>query len=158
MAPRKPRKTETLASHELPETTPSVDPQSDCPLFELPLELREMIYTYVFAPSPECSSDSSVAVAALGGRCYMRSPSSVLLRTCRHINTDAAGMFAWAMRSLTLVIYLSSAKSRGISADGDTDPFSVLKVPRLSDAQLSQLKTLLLLPTPSDCKGVTPVF
>lgn len=83
MAPRKPRKTRPLANRKQTITTPSVDPQNDCPLFKLPPELRDMIYIYVFAPGLELSSDSTVVVAALGDRYYKRSPSGVVLRTCR---------------------------------------------------------------------------
>lgn len=140
MAPRKPRKTKNSAKSNPPETAPKADPQDNCPLFKLPPELRDMIYTYVFAPGQECSSDSSVAVAALGNRYYKRAPSGVLLRTCRLINTDAAKTFAKAMRNSILVIDLSSAESRGNSAVDETNPFPGLNVPRLSDDQMSQLK------------------
>jgi hypothetical protein len=140
MAPRKPRQTKTSTKDGPPETTLQADPQDNCVLFKLPLELREMIYAYVFAPGPECSSDSSFALAALGDRYYKRSPSGVLLRTCRLLNADAANMFVQAMKNLTLVIDLSSAKTRGNSVDADTDPFPGLKVPRPKDDQMSRLK------------------
>jgi len=99
-----------------------------------------MIYTYVFAPGPECSSDSAVIVAALGDRYYKRSPSGVLLRTCRLINAEAANMFSRAMGNFTLVIDLSSARNRGNPAVGNTHPFPGLVVPRLNNDQMSQLK------------------
>ena len=104
--------------------------------FRLPLELREMIYTYVFALGPECSSDSGVAVAAPGDRYYKLSPSGVLLRTCRLINTDAANVFARATRNLTLVIDLSSPRRRRMN---------ISPVPKLDIAQMSRLKRLVVI-------------
>ena len=136
MAPRKLRKTKNSAKHNPPETTPQADPQDNCLLFKLPPELRDMIYTYVFAPGPECSSDSTVAVDTLEDRYYKRSPSEMLLlRTCRLINTDAASMFARAMSNLTLVIDLRHAR-RGRTK---TSP-----VPKLENAQMSRLKRLVI--------------
>ena len=70
MAPRKPRKTKNSAKHNPPEPPSQSDPQDQCLFFKLPPELREMIYTYVFALGPESSSDSDVAVAALADRYY----------------------------------------------------------------------------------------
>lgn len=103
-----------------------------------------MIYTYVFALGPESSfalgpessSDSDIAVAALGDRYYKLSPSGALLWTCRLLNTDASDMFARAMRNLTLVIDLSSAKRRW----SDISP-----VPKLNDAHMSRIKRLVVI-------------
>lgn len=136
MSPHKPRKTNNSAKHDPPETPPQPDPQDHCLLFKLPLELREMIYTYVFAPGPECSSDSDVAVAALGDRYYKVSPSGALLQSCRLLNTDAADVFAQATRNLTLVIDPSSARRRRSN---------VSPVPKLDDAQMSRIKRLVVI-------------
>lgn len=136
MAPRKLRQTKNSAKHNPPEATSQADPQDDCPLFKLPPELREIIYTYVFALGPECSADSDVAVAALRDRYYKLSPSGTLLRTCRLLNTDAADMFARAIRNLTLVIDLSSVR-KGRSM--------ISPVPKLDNAQMSRLKRLVVI-------------
>lgn len=136
MAPHKLRKTKNSAKHNPPEPPPQPDPQDNCLFLKLPPELRRMIYTYVFALGPGSSSDSDIAVAALGDRYYKLSPSGALLRTCRLLNTDAADMFARAMRNLTLVIDLSSAKRRW----SDISP-----VPKLNDAHMSRIKRLVVI-------------
>lgn len=135
-----PRKTKNCAKHNSPETIPHADPPADphddCLLFKLLTELQESIYTYIFAPGPECSSDSAVAIVAMGDRYYKRSPSGVLLRTRRLINTDAADMFVWAMRNLTLVIGLSSARKKRSNFN---------PVPKPENLQISRLKRLVVI-------------
>lgn len=142
MAPRKPRKTKTPANYNPNGATPQADPQTNCPPFKLPRELRDMIYTYVFGPGPEFHFNINRAVADLGNRYYefyqypsSASLSGALLSTCRRINPEAA-----PCRSLALLVDLSSARRRDNSADDSTG-----LVPRLDNDQMAQLKRLTVI-------------
>ena len=61
MTSRKLRKTNTPVNHEQPEPAPSADPQNQCPLFDLPPELRKMIYNHAVAQGPGTFYDRILA-------------------------------------------------------------------------------------------------
>jgi hypothetical protein len=142
MAPRKPRKTKAPADHKQPETTPPVDPQTACPLFKLPPELRNMIYTYAFTLGQGGFFDRTFASANLGSvyyKLYTHPPSSslriALLRTCRRINTEATSVFATKFSELTLVVDVSTARKH----------MDNYVLPRLDEDQMSRLKRIVVI-------------
>jgi len=144
MAPRKSRKTKTPANHEQPKTTPSINPQNQCPLFNLLPELRNMIYTYAVTRGPGTFFDRALASENLDSvyyKVYAYPPSSslrnriALLRTRRRINSEAANIFAADFGELTLVVDVSRARRH----------LDNYLIPQLDDDQMSRLIRIIVI-------------
>lgn len=88
--------------------------QSNCPLFRLPPELRNTIYTYVVYSKyglPQCQWDEEHDSPMLDlERAQSHAPSSALLRTCRSIYDESKGIFVkaktqfWSGTTFTLTL------------------------------------------------------
>jgi hypothetical protein len=66
-----------------------MQPQSESPLFLLPFELREMIYSYVFAAKEPTSQDRGMTIQ----EAQSAKPATDLLLTCQMIFQDAHDTF-----------------------------------------------------------------
>lgn len=127
--------------------------QSSCPLFRLPPELRNTIYTYVFYSKyslPQFKWDEEHNAPKLKLKCAQpRAPPNELLRTCRSIYNESKGIYVraktqfWSDTTFTLTLTISpSHKSFGyleclldeqarhmsrvnIDIESDVQPFTV---------------------------------
>jgi hypothetical protein len=70
-------------------TAAKMQPQSECGLFLLPLEIREMIYGYVFAAKEPTSQYHGMTIL----EAQSAKPASNLLRTCQVIFQEARDTF-----------------------------------------------------------------
>lgn len=82
-------------------------------------------------PKSSHSVQNALQTAISPSRYYKLSPSATLLRTCRLLNTNAADIYAHAIRNLTMVIDLSSARRRRSNMS---------PMPTLDDAQMSRIR------------------
>lgn len=94
----------------------SLNPQSACPLFNLPPELRNMIYSHTFTipvlkrygKGPRLRHDSARrapsqgATSTSGASKPRRCTRLAILQTCKRINDEAAGMFYAIQKSICL--------------------------------------------------------
>jgi hypothetical protein len=90
-----------------PPSTIAMNEQNDCPLFQLPPELRNEIYAYTLSsnePASEKKSttrlplESPLEVIDLNDALRYIRPSNELLVTCRYIYTEARGVSVAAQR------------------------------------------------------------
>jgi hypothetical protein len=93
-----------------------MQPQSESPLFLLPLELREMIYSYVLAAKEPTSQEQGMTIE----EAQSAKPATDLLRTCQMVFQDAHNIFEVARTDFwtNTVFHIYLEPSRALKSSG----------------------------------------
>jgi hypothetical protein len=136
-----------------PAIAASVNTQSQCPIFTLSRELRDMIYTYVFTPNFKAPVSDSPPIVHLGDLAATL-PSSAFLFTCRKAAQEAtadylSAIFSFWQNDTVFSLDLSDdwedeRQRRGRHFEVLDQLDEAFLLPDLSDEQVNAMKTIVM--------------